>query len=78
MASDSKRKLALRKVAANASARNGRTSARERAELKRTPEGRFFFGSQWTPEQLSEMERPDGLITLDPVILNRIKSLRFQ
>jgi hypothetical protein len=73
MASNSRRKLALRRVVANVAARDERTIARRHAELMRTPDGRFYIGSQWTPEQISEMKRPDGFITLDPVTLNIIQ-----
>lgn len=64
MTSASKRKLSLRSVKAKADARAARRIDRHRAGIMSTPEGRFIFGREWTPEDMdafkAEYKRVDG------------------
>jgi hypothetical protein len=64
--------LSLRRISYKADARMRRKVAAREATLMATPEGRFFFGREWTPEQISEMRRPDGFITLPATEFNRL------
>jgi hypothetical protein len=64
--------LSLRRARCKADARMRRKIEAREAALMATPEGRFFFGREWTPEQIREMRRPDGFIKLPATYFNRI------
>jgi hypothetical protein len=66
--------LSLRRISYKADARMRRKVAAREAALMATPEGRFFGGMEWTPEQIREMRRPDGFIKLPAIYFNRIGS----
>jgi hypothetical protein len=49
--------LSLRRISYKDDARMRRKVAAREAEIMATPEGRFIFGREWTPEQQAAFKR---------------------